>query len=143
MNKHVNCVCMYGTYVKDTVSEVSDWRRGGEREREKKILHSVTGAIRPGTLTAIMGPSGAGKSTFPLSLSHSFFLLHTHFSFFSPLTSHTHTSLFPPPLLQLTSDTVSLTYVPYIHTQFTCLFTFHTYFNAHSRARAHTHTQAR
>lgn len=33
------------------------------RRREKKILDSVSGYFRPGTLTAIMGPSGAGKST--------------------------------------------------------------------------------
>jgi len=30
-------------------------------EREKEILHDLSGTILPGTLTAIMGPSGAGK----------------------------------------------------------------------------------
>ena len=27
-------------------------------EREKKILHSVTGSVKPGEMLAIMGPSG-------------------------------------------------------------------------------------
>ncbi len=49
------------------------WERGAEEEkREKRILHEISGAIKPGSLTAIMGPSGAGKShlsSLSLSLS--------------------------------------------------------------------------
>ena len=32
-------------------------------QKEKKILHNISGTIESGTLTAIMGPSGAGKSS--------------------------------------------------------------------------------
>lgn len=35
----------------------------GTGDNEAKILHSVTTAFAPGTLTAVMGPSGAGKTT--------------------------------------------------------------------------------
>ncbi|KAJ2791803.1 ATP-binding cassette transporter snq2 [Coemansia linderi] len=39
--------------------------RGGERQ----LLHSVSGYIKPGTMTALMGSSGAGKTTLLDSLS--------------------------------------------------------------------------
>eukprot|EP01135_Chromosphaera_perkinsii_P011293 Nk52_evm74s2367 gene=Nk52_evmTU74s2367 len=37
---------------------------------ERQIIKSVTGAIKPGQMTALMGPSGAGKSTLLDILSH-------------------------------------------------------------------------
>ncbi|XVE63469.1 hypothetical protein DITRI_Ditri07aG0023000 [Diplodiscus trichospermus] len=38
-------------------------RKGGYAEGKLQILSDITGAVRPGVLTALMGPSGAGKTT--------------------------------------------------------------------------------
>lgn len=35
----------------------------------RKLLHSITGKLMPGRITAVMGPSGAGKTTFLNALS--------------------------------------------------------------------------
>lgn len=32
-------------------------------QRKLQLLHDITGAFRPGVLTALMGVSGAGKTT--------------------------------------------------------------------------------
>ncbi|XP_024943800.1 ATP-binding cassette sub-family G member 4 isoform X2 [Cephus cinctus] len=37
--------------------------RCSEKHKQKQILYSVSGHLRPGRLTALIGPSGAGKST--------------------------------------------------------------------------------
>ncbi|KAK1571068.1 hypothetical protein Q3G72_011560 [Acer saccharum] len=39
------------------------------KAKEKHLLRSVTGKIRPGRITAVMGPSGAGKTTFLSALA--------------------------------------------------------------------------
>lgn len=36
---------------------------GAEKGAKLQLLHSVSGAFRPGVLTALMGVSGAGKTT--------------------------------------------------------------------------------
>src|SRR4051812_31559524 len=38
-------------------------RRGPDGAKEKKLLSGLTGAFRPGRMTAVMGSSGAGKTT--------------------------------------------------------------------------------
>ncbi|KAL4325064.1 hypothetical protein GQ457_11G016130 [Hibiscus cannabinus] len=47
-------------YYIDTPSEM---RKRGYSERKVQLLSNVTGALRPGILTALMGTSGAGKTT--------------------------------------------------------------------------------
>lgn len=32
-------------------------------EKEKYVLHGITGSVRPGEILALMGPSGGGKTT--------------------------------------------------------------------------------
>ncbi|XP_044734552.1 protein scarlet [Chrysoperla carnea] len=41
-----------------------------KRDAYKRIVNNVTGAVKYGTLVALMGPSGAGKSTFMNALAH-------------------------------------------------------------------------
>lgn len=38
-------------------------RKKGFNEKKLQLLHDITGAFRPGILTALMGVSGAGKTT--------------------------------------------------------------------------------
>lgn len=38
-------------------------REKGAMQRKLQLLHDITGAFRPGVLTALMGVSGAGKTT--------------------------------------------------------------------------------
>ena len=38
-------------------------RKHGSNEKKLQLLHDITGAFRPGILTALMGVSGAGKTT--------------------------------------------------------------------------------
>lgn len=38
-------------------------RKHGFNEKKLQLLHNITGAFRPGILTALMGVSGAGKTT--------------------------------------------------------------------------------
>lgn len=38
-------------------------RKQGFNEKKLQLLHDITGAFRPGILTALMGVSGAGKTT--------------------------------------------------------------------------------
>ncbi|XP_040947474.1 pleiotropic drug resistance protein 3 isoform X3 [Gossypium hirsutum] len=47
-------------YCVDTPQEM---RKGGYAQRKLKILSDITGAARPGVLTALMGATGAGKTT--------------------------------------------------------------------------------
>ncbi|KAK8520248.1 hypothetical protein V6N12_004205 [Hibiscus sabdariffa] len=47
-------------YYIDTPSEM---RKRGYSQRKMQLLSNVTGALRPGILTALMGTSGAGKTT--------------------------------------------------------------------------------
>ncbi|XVF47847.1 hypothetical protein PTKIN_Ptkin03bG0143400 [Pterospermum kingtungense] len=47
-------------YHVDTPPEM---RKAGYAERKLQLLSDITGAARPGVLTALMGPSGAGKTT--------------------------------------------------------------------------------
>ncbi|GMI97568.1 polar auxin transport inhibitor sensitive 1, PLEIOTROPIC DRUG RESISTANCE 9 [Hibiscus trionum] len=47
-------------YHVDTPQEM---RKEGYAQRKLQILSDITGAARPGVLTALMGPSGAGKTT--------------------------------------------------------------------------------
>ncbi|XP_059652225.1 pleiotropic drug resistance protein 3-like [Cornus florida] len=47
-------------YYVDTPSEMPQW---GFTEKKLQLLCDITGAFRPGVLTAIMGVSGAGKTT--------------------------------------------------------------------------------
>ncbi|KAK8543055.1 hypothetical protein V6N12_015624 [Hibiscus sabdariffa] len=47
-------------YYIDTPSEM---RKRGYSQRKVQLLSNVTGALRPGILTALMGTSGAGKTT--------------------------------------------------------------------------------
>ncbi|KAE8735456.1 putative E3 ubiquitin-protein ligase ARI7-like [Hibiscus syriacus] len=47
-------------YYVDTPQEM---RKEGYVQRKLQILSDITGAAKPGVLTALMGPSGAGKTT--------------------------------------------------------------------------------
>ncbi|XP_057958988.1 pleiotropic drug resistance protein 3-like [Malania oleifera] len=47
-------------YFVDTPPEM---RERGFHEKKLQLLHDITGAFRPGVLTALMGASGAGKTT--------------------------------------------------------------------------------
>ncbi|KAJ3681311.1 hypothetical protein LUZ60_015800 [Juncus effusus] len=47
-------------YYIDTPPEM---REQGYRERRLQLLHNITGAFRPGILSALMGVTGAGKTT--------------------------------------------------------------------------------
>ncbi|KAK2646936.1 hypothetical protein Ddye_022131 [Dipteronia dyeriana] len=47
-------------YFVDTPPEM---RKRGFNEKKLRLLHDITGAFRPGILTALMGVSGAGKTT--------------------------------------------------------------------------------
>lgn len=38
-------------------------RKHGYNQKKLQLLHDITGAFRPGILTALMGVSGAGKTT--------------------------------------------------------------------------------
>lgn len=38
-------------------------RKHGFKEKQLQLLHNISGAFRPGILTALMGVSGAGKTT--------------------------------------------------------------------------------
>ena len=38
-------------------------RQKGFTQKNLQLLHDITGALRPGVLTALMGVSGAGKTT--------------------------------------------------------------------------------
>ncbi|XP_042225060.1 protein scarlet-like [Homarus americanus] len=46
------------------------YRRHGKHKPFKRVLNNVSGAVRPGSLVALMGASGAGKSTLMNALAH-------------------------------------------------------------------------
>ncbi|KUH88117.1 FHA domain-containing protein [Mycobacterium sp. GA-1999] len=68
---NIDLVFSGGTLVRRTETEAAT-RTGGLEvhgvtwtiENNKTLLHNISIAARPGTLTAVIGPSGAGKSTF-------------------------------------------------------------------------------
>ncbi len=37
------------------------------RRQQREILHGISLAFEPGTVTALVGPNGAGKSTLPVT----------------------------------------------------------------------------
>ena len=45
-------------------------RKGASHKRRRTIVHSNSGNLRSGALTALMGSSGAGKTTFLNALAH-------------------------------------------------------------------------
>ena len=45
------------------VPSAQEMRKHGFSEKKLQLLHDITGAFRPGILTALMGVSGAGKTT--------------------------------------------------------------------------------
>ena len=45
------------------VPSAQEMRKHGFSEKKLQLLHDITGAFRPGVLTALMGVSGAGKTT--------------------------------------------------------------------------------
>ncbi|XP_077283935.1 ATP-binding cassette transporter scarlet [Arctopsyche grandis] len=50
--------------------EVSVYAKHRQQKTFKRLVNSVSGAVRPGTLVALMGPSGAGKSTLMGALAY-------------------------------------------------------------------------
>lgn len=68
---NIDLIFSGGTLVRRTETEAAT-RTGGLEvhgvtwtiENNKTLLHNISIAARPGTLTAVIGPSGAGKSTF-------------------------------------------------------------------------------
>lgn len=55
--------------VSVTFENISYSVKGKKDQPDKQLLHNITGALKPGRLTAIMGASGAGKTTFMNVLS--------------------------------------------------------------------------
>ncbi|XWS73140.1 hypothetical protein CRYUN_Cryun02cG0099900 [Craigia yunnanensis] len=49
--------------VKYYVDTPPEMRKAEYAQRKLQLLSDITGAVRPGVLTALMGPSGAGKTT--------------------------------------------------------------------------------
>ncbi|KAK6254300.1 hypothetical protein SCA6_015605 [Theobroma cacao] len=49
--------------VRYSVDTPMEMRKHGFKEKKLQLLHDITGAFRPGILTALMGASGAGKTT--------------------------------------------------------------------------------
>ncbi|KAG7164317.1 scarlet-like 1 [Homarus americanus] len=53
------------------VPQKRGWFKGTHEQRPfKRVLNNVSGAVRPGSLVALMGSSGAGKSTLMNALAH-------------------------------------------------------------------------
>lgn len=52
-----------GDLIKDCFVIKQEMREQGVTENRLQLLSQVTGAFRPGVLTALMGVSGAGKTT--------------------------------------------------------------------------------
>ncbi|XP_064110769.1 protein scarlet-like isoform X3 [Macrobrachium nipponense] len=53
------------------VPQKTAWfRKGNDQRPFKRVLNNVSGAVRPGSLVALMGSSGAGKSTLMTALAH-------------------------------------------------------------------------
>lgn len=49
--------------VHNVLAYAQEMRESGFDQRKLQLLHDMTGAFRPGILTALMGVSGAGKTT--------------------------------------------------------------------------------